>query len=240
MRFECRGLTFTYPGADKPVLENLNFSMTAPGFNAVFGPSGVGKTSFARLLAANGHRQKDQRRKDQRAKDYLFYEGLSTILYSYNLERLPGWSSTGSHLDKVCPSANKELKEELIRIFKVEPLLTSRFSQLSMGQQNRMNLIRYLIQEFDLLILDESLANVDEALRETIVLAVKALFPDKLFLYISHNLMEVARFCKDILILGHPGAEQNGLMVRGLDYGQGYVPDQKGLDRTMLEIMNAV
>ncbi len=125
-------------------------------------------------------------------------------------------------------------------MFKVDTLLTSRFSQLSMGQQNRMNLIRYLIQDFDLLILDESLANVDEALRETIVLAVKALFPDKLFLYISHNLMEVARFCKDILVLGNPGAEQNGLIVRGLDYGPGYVPDQKGLDRTMLEIMNAV
>ena len=245
MHFECRGLTFTYPGAEKPVLENLSFSMTAPGFNAVFGPSGVGKTSFARLLAGNGRkasgRRSDSRKSDgRRTEDYLFYEGLSTILYSYNQERLPGWSSTGSHLDKVCPPGKEDLKQELIRVFKLDSLLTSRFSQLSMGQQNRMNLIRYLIQDFDLLILDESLANVDEALRETILLAVKALFPDKLFLYISHNLMEVARFCKEILILGHPFAEQNGLMVRGLDYGQGYVPDQTGLDKTMLEIMNAV
>ncbi|MCG8636074.1 MAG: ATP-binding cassette domain-containing protein, partial [Desulfobacterales bacterium] len=212
-------------------------------------------TSFARLLAGNGRRGDNRRANGRRingrrangrranggqADEYLFYEELSTILYSYNQERLPGWSSTGSHLDKVCSGDKQELKQELIRVFKVDTLLTSRFSQLSMGQQNRMNLIRYLIQDFDLLILDESLANVDEALRETIILTVKELFPDKLFLYISHNLMEVARFCRDILVLGHTGAEQNGLLVRGLDYTRGYLPDQKGLDTTMLEIMNAV
>ncbi|MEH0018602.1 MAG: ATP-binding cassette domain-containing protein [Desulfobacter sp.] len=232
MRFECRGLTFTYPGADTPVLENVSFSMAAPGFNAVFGPSGVGKTSFARLLAGNGN--------GRRADDCLVCEGVSTILYSYNRERLPGWASTGRHLDRVCPPGKEALKQELVRIFNVESLLSSRFSQLSMGQQNRMNLVRYLIQEFDLLILDESLANVDEALRETIILSVKSLFPDKLFLYISHNLMEVARFCRDILVLGHSGQGRGGLMVNGLDYRQGYQADQKDLDRAMLEIMNAV
>ncbi|HCY83846.1 MAG TPA: nitrate ABC transporter ATP-binding protein [Desulfobacteraceae bacterium] len=227
MHFECTDLTFTYPGADKPVLDRLSFSMAAPGFNAVFGPSGVGKTSFARLLAGHG----------TLAEEHCRHEGLSTLLYSYNQERLPGWASTGSHLEKVCPEENTGLKDELIRIFRVESLMDARFSQLSMGQQNRMNLIRYLIQDFDLLILDESLANVDEALRETIILAMKDLFPDRLFLYISHNLMEVARFCRDILILSRG---KSGTVVRGLDYTLGYVPDPAGLDRTMLEIMNAV
>ncbi|MCG8686927.1 MAG: ATP-binding cassette domain-containing protein [Desulfobacterales bacterium] len=231
MRFECRGLTFTYPGADRPVLDDLHFSMAAPGFNAVFGPSGVGKTSFARILAGNG---------THGGENAITYDGISTILYSYNQERLPGWSSTGSHLDKVCPSEKEGLKTELINIFKVDTLLGSRFSQLSMGQQNRMNLIRYLIQDFDLLILDESLANVDEALRETIILAIKEIFPDKLFLYISHNLLEVARFCKDILVLGHPGRGKGGLVVGGRDYGPGYKPNQEEIDRSMLEIMNAV
>lgn len=231
MRFECRGLTFTYPEAGKPVLENLNFSMDAPGFNAVFGPSGVGKTSFARILAGGSTGP---------GGNALLYEGIATILYSYNQERLPGWSSTGNHLEKVCPPKNTDLKKKLIEIFKVEALLTSRYSQLSMGQQNRMNLIRYLIQDFDLLILDESLANVDEALRETIVLAIKEMFPNKLFLYISHNLMEVARFCKNILVLSRAGRGKDAVVVQGQDYKTGYTADAKSIDRSMLEIMNAV
>ncbi|MDD9303088.1 MAG: ATP-binding cassette domain-containing protein [Desulfobacter sp.] len=226
MRFECNSLTFTYPGADKPVLEDLSFSMNTPGFNAVFGPSGAGKTSFARLVAGSGK------------EDCLGFHGISTVLYSYNQERLPGWSSTGSHLDKVCAADKQRLKSELIQIFRLESLMGSRFSQLSMGQQNRMNLIRYLIQDFDLLILDESLANVDEALREIIILAMKRMFPDKLFLYISHNLLEVARFCREILILGT--SDRGSLIVQGQDYAQGYELDKKSLNRTMLEIMNAV
>ena len=231
MRFECKGLTYTYPESDTPVLESLSFSMAAPGFNAVFGPSGVGKTSFARILAGG---------ETGPGGKTLFYEGISTILYSYNQERLPGWSSTGHHLDKVCPPDKTGLKQELIRIFEVETLLGSRFSQLSMGQQNRMNLIRYLIQKFDLLILDESLANVDEALRETIILAIKEIFPDKLFLYISHNLMEVARFCRDILVLSPSGKGRGGVVTKGQDYNSGYQADPNAIDRSMLEIMNAV
>lgn len=231
MRFACKDLTFIYPEADKPVLENLSFSMDAPGFNAVFGPSGVGKTSFAKILAGGSSGP---------GGNALTYDGISTILYSYNQERLPGWACTGSHLEKVCPQKNSDLKQELIKIFKLGPLLGSRFSQLSMGQQNRMNLIRYLIQDFDLLILDESLANVDEALREKIVLAIKEMFPAKLFLYISHNLMEVAQFCKEILVLSRPGKGKGAVVVRGQDYETGYRADPQAIDRSMLEIMNAV
>jgi len=231
MWFECRGLTFTYPEADNPVLKNLTFSMAAPGFNAVFGPSGVGKTSFARILAGGNSGP---------GGNALIYEGIATILYSYNQERLPGWANTGRHLEKVCPQKNSDLKKELVKIFKVEAFLGSRFSQLSMGQQNRMNLIRYLIQDFDLLILDESLANVDEALREIIILAIKEIFPAKLFLYISHNLMEVARFCKDILVLSRPGKNKGAVVVPGQNYETGYTADPQAIDRSMLEIMNAV
>ncbi len=229
MRIECDGLKYTYPGSETAVIDNLCFSMVSPGFNAVFGPSGVGKTSLAKLLAGQANQPESK----------ISTVGIGTILYSYNQERLPGWSSTGSHLDKVCPPGKERLKNELIEIFKLKPVLDARFSQLSMGQQNRMNLIRYLIQEFDLLILDESLANVDEALRESIILAIKALFPGKMFLYISHNLMEVAKFCRDILVLSESLKQKGSFMVRGRDYKSGYILDKQGFDACMLEIMDA-
>lgn len=229
MRLECRSLDFAYPGSDTAVLKNLSFVMEEPGFNAVFGPSGVGKTSFARLLA----------RPAEKRDPGILTRDMDRVLYSYNLERLPGWSSTGSHLSKVCPKGKEDLQHRLIDIFRLGPVLDSRFSQLSMGQQNRMNLIRYLLQDFDLLILDESLANVDEKLRETILLWIKSLFPDKMFLYISHNLMEVARFCKDILVLGEASGQKRSRMIKGRDYQRGYSLDKPALDRVMLEIMNA-
>jgi len=229
MHLECNSLNFTYPGSEVSVINNLSFSMKNPGFNAVFGPSGVGKTSLAKMIA----------RMNFRFNGEIFTEKIDTILYSYNLERLPGWSSTGNHLNKVTPAGKQTLKEQLIEIFELEDILGSRFSQLSMGQQNRINLIRYLLQDFDLLILDESLANVDEKLREVIILAIKELFVDKMFLYISHNLMEVSKFCRQILVFGKPSGNKPCAMINGQDYKKGYHLNKQDLDVTMLEIMNA-
>ncbi|MFH2093909.1 MAG: ATP-binding cassette domain-containing protein [Pseudomonadota bacterium] len=230
MRIESKNLSFTYPGSQTAVIHNLCFSMENPGFNALFGPSGAGKTSLARLMASPGDRLGRQ----------IITQDVQTILYSYNLERLPGWSGIGTHLDKVTPKGKEGLKQILIDIFELNDVLTSRFSQLSMGQQNRINLIRYLLQEFDLLILDESLANVDEKLRQTIILAIKELFTDKMFLYISHNLMEVSKFCNQILVFGKTASTNGFFMTHGLNYKNHDCLDKQDLDHTMLEIMNAV
>ncbi|THB81691.1 MAG: ATP-binding cassette domain-containing protein [Desulfobacteraceae bacterium] len=229
MHLECSQLSFTYPGSDNAVIENLSFSMEKPGFKALFGPSGVGKTSLAKMIASMVPVNDGQ----------ILCQGIETVLYSYNLERLPGWSSCGNHLDKVTPEGKEMLQEQLVDIFELNEVTGSRFSQLSMGQQNRANLIRYLLQDFDLLILDESLANVDEKLREKIILSIKEIFPDKMFLYISHNLMEVSKFCSQILVFGKPGGQKQNFLIHGQDYTQGYELDKESLDHCMLEIMNA-
>lgn len=230
MRLECSNITYSYPGTDSKVLDKVNCTLSRPGFHSIFGPSGVGKSSFARLIA-------DKNRHDYLGKIEL--TNIHTILYSYNLERLPGWSSAGAHLDKVVAKENEELKQELINIFNLSSLLGSRFHQLSMGQQNRVNLIRYLLQEFDLLILDESLANVDEKLRQAIILTIKRIFPQKMFLYISHNLMEVSTFCDEILVFGGGSTGKSYCTIQGQNCCISESIDRKKVDETMLEIMNA-
>lgn len=230
MLLQCRDLAFNYAEGGKKILDGVNCSFTRPGFHSVFGPSGVGKSTFARIIAAANSHTFD---------GHIETEDVDTILYSYNLERLPGWSSTGKHLDRVVAPEKNRLKQELIRIFKIEPLLGSRFHQLSMGQQNRVNLIRYLLQDFDLLILDESLANVDEKHRQSIILSIKNLFPEKMFLYISHHLMEVSTFCDQIMVFGASSGVKSYVMVEAQNCRKFDEIDKKRRDKTMLEIMNA-
>ncbi len=257
MHLTCSGLHFTYTGSKTAVIENLSFSMTEPGFNAVFGPSGVGKTSFAKIISNTQETLKKTFKENSKekiketikrntkgdvegsVKGNIETENINSILYTYNLERLPGWSNIGHHLEKVTCQEKQELKNHLVDIFGLKDLLDLRFSQLSMGQQNRINLIRYLLQDFDLLIMDESLANVDEKLRETIILAIKELFPDRMFIYISHHLMEVSKFCRQILVFSKASVQKGHSMLIGQDYKQNYKLDKQKLDATMLEIMNA-
>jgi multiple sugar transport system ATP-binding protein len=223
MFLECSNLCFIYPNSQVKVLDKLCFRLAGPGFNAIFGPSGVGKSSLARILAGSAAPSAGKIQADH----------IGTILYSYNLERLPGWATLSQHLAAVSSPHKAELRRELIEIFGLQELMQAKFFQLSLGQRNRINLLRYLVQDFDLLIMDESLANVDEKLRETIIMQIKRLFPDKMFLSISHNLLEAAKFCKELIILR---GEEGCRMLRGLDVQAHDRVDQSGL---MLQIMNA-
>ncbi len=230
MRLELTELNYTYPGSVRNVFRQLSCQVTAPGFHALFGPSGVGKTTLAKLIAGDIKKFSGEIRLHQ----------MEHVLYTYNLERLPGWSSIQAHLAEITPAPNRQRIQELVDSFGLQPCLNSRFAQLSLGQQNRINLARYLLQDFDLLIMDESLANVDESTKEKIILKIKALYPKRCFLYISHNVVEVAKFCQQILVLRSHYKDPQAVLLQGQDFNGRQAPKEKDFEQCMLEIVNAV
>ncbi len=230
MLIECRDLSYQYPSSRIQVFEGLSFRMSSPGFHALFGPSGVGKTTLAKMISGLVKGFSGE----------INIESKSRILYTYNLERLPGWSVVGEHLNEIVPPENTKDLINLTKAFGIEECLKTRFSRLSLGQQNRTNLTRYLLQDFDLLIMDESLANVDESTRETIILEIKKMFAHKTFLYISHNVVEVAKFCREILVLRDAKKTPQVTPISGRDLTEINTPDRRALEHTMLEIVHAI
>jgi ABC-type multidrug transport system ATPase subunit len=229
MQIELDKIAFRYPQSGTPVFQDLSALIPGAGFFALFGASGVGKSTLARLLAGETPPHGGEIR----------LQGIGRVLYSYNTEKLPGWASVGEHLTRVCPPAGLERIHHLVEAFGVESCLASRFARLSLGQQNRINLTRYLLQDFDLLIMDESLANVDELTREGIITTIKAMFPERVFLYISHSVAEVARFCREIFVLRSPRRQPQLVPVAGQDLPGGGTLDRVAHEHTMLEIVHA-
>ncbi len=211
MDIRCRDLFYTYPGGTDPVFHDLNWSLAGPGFFSFFGFSGVGKSTLARLICGEIMPESGE----------LLIEGVKNILYAHNAERLPGWGTIRNHLFAVTSEGNRSLLKELIDTCRIGSCMDKSFSGLSMGQKNRVNIARYLVQDFDILILDEVLANVDEPARNRILLNLKSWFPDKTFIYISHNALEVARFSRAVLVL-----------PQGTENGVGFVHELKGLDQS--------
>ena len=225
----CRDIRFQYPGAENVLFDELTFSIQRPGFHALFGPSGIGKTTLAKIISGDIRAPAGQ----------VEISGAAPCLYTYNRERLPGWSSVGRHLEKSTPKGRESVRDDLIPVFGLAELMGMRFSTLSLGQCNRVNLLRYLLQDFGLLIMDESLANVDEPTRQTILYKIKSTFPENGFLYISHNVVEVARFCDQIIVLRGAHKSPRIQCVDGRDHKEGHPLDDVLLEASMLEIVNA-
>lgn len=228
MFLKADNITFRYEGDEADLFRKLSFEVPGPGFHALFGPSGVGKTTLIRIIAG------ELRGFSGKVSGPV---GNGT-LYSYNLERLPGWSTVRRQLEAAAPAENVETLRELVDVFGLESCMEARFGNLSLGQRNRVNLIRYLLQDFRLLMMDESLANVDEMTREQIILKIKSMFPDRCFLYISHNVTEVAKFCQKVLVLRDARKSPQVIAIRGLDFS-GEDSGEETLARAMLEIMHA-
>lgn len=90
-----------------------------------------------------------------------------------------------------------------------------------------------------MLIMDESLANVDEMTRGRIILTMKETFPGVIFLYISHNVVEVARYCQQIWVLRDDQKSPQALTIQGQDLSAPQTENLSELQRVMLEMVNA-
>ncbi len=195
------GLSFTYPGTDKPVLRNININIQAGKTLGIIGRTGSGKTTLvsliSRLLDVPG--------------GTLYIDGLDVNSISLSTLR----SSIGSvpqdtflfsdtiaeNIDFFRNRSTEEIEAaaKTARIYdsinefpqKFKTVIGERGVTLSGGQKQRVAIARAVLGSPAILVLDDCLSAVDAHTEEEILRDLKNIMKQRTSIIVSHRISAV-------------------------------------------------
>ena len=197
---------------------DVDFSLKKGSFNALFGDSGSGKTTILNVIA--GIKYADRGKIS--VLDNVWLDTAAQINLAINKRKI-GVVFQNSilfpHLtvyENLVFSKEKndslELMNELIQLFSISDLLKQFPENLSGGEKQKVAIVRSLIRNPDLLLLDEPFSAVDFQQRKELQDALLQVHQKLKFtaLVISHDIEEVVRLSDNIFMLDKGKVIKNG------------------------------
>ena len=175
------------------VLRDICFDLRHSEVGALVGPSGCGKTTILRIIAGLD----------------VDFNGTITRPLSGRLgmvfqePRLLPWRTVDDNVRLVAPSIAPEMLASLFEVLDLEAHYLHYPGELSLGLARRVALARALAIDPALLLLDDPLVSLDEALAERLRAHLATLIESRpnTTLLVTHDLQEVVRLADRIFLL---------------------------------------
>lgn len=191
-------------------LENLSFTVNPGEFIAIVGPSGCGKSTLLSMIAGLIHP----------ASGNILLNGSSVtnsssrIGYMLQKDHLFEWRSVlsnillGLEILKRVDDTSRAKAMEMLKTYGLDAFADAKPSQLSGGMRQRAALIRTLVLEPDLLLLDEPFSALDYQTRLTVADDIWSILKkeQKTAILVTHDLAEAISMADRVLVLSsRPG-----------------------------------
>lgn len=206
---EVKNLIKHYGPADAgfTAVNNISFSVKEGEVVGFLGPNGAGKTTTIQMLL--GITSLTSGSINYFGKDFHKNreESLQRINFASAFNTLQGRMTVMENLlvfaklYSVKNSRNKTM--ELVSYFKSEDLLNKTYYNMSAGQKTRINIIKSLLNDPDILLLDEPTASLDPDVADTTLSLIQDLKKSRniSLLFTSHNMDEITRICDRVIFL---------------------------------------
>lgn len=208
---EFRNLTFTYPGGERPVLENVSFKINAGESVGLVGKTGSGKTTLVDLilriynvpdgsLYIDGHDVNDVTIADIRRA--CAYVPQDNFLFSDTIENNIAFGLENPDPAMVEHAAVMADVDENIRSFKdgYQTILGERGVTVSGGQKQRISIARALLMNAPILILDDSVSAVDTKTERNILKNLRETREGMTTILIAHRISTIEKMDKIVFV----------------------------------------
>jgi len=196
VRFE--GVTFTHPGAKRPVLEGLDLEVPAGSKLGIVGATGVGKTTLIELLHRHYDPQAGRITLDGLDLRDLDPRELRRRVAVVDQDVVLFRGSIADNLRYGCPEADDEALQDAAERAQIADFIAAqpqgwetpvgeRGTALSGGQRQRLAIARALLRDPLVLILDEATSAVDVETEASLIAAVDDLFAGRTRIVVSHR-----------------------------------------------------
>jgi ABC-type multidrug transport system fused ATPase/permease subunit len=224
---ELESVTFSYPGSDRPVLENFSLKIAAHTSVAFVGATGSGKTTIVDLILGLLEPSAGRLLVDGTPIDAANQRSWQNNL-GYVPQHIYLLDDTIAHNIAFGVPPRKVDKQAVIRAAKIANLhdfVTSelpkgyatrvgeRGIRLSGGQRQRVGIARALYHNPDVLILDEATSALDTVTEKGVFEAVENVAKTKTVIMVAHRLSTI-RHCDTIYLV-----DQGRIVARGR-YGE--------------------
>ena len=204
---ELKNINYAYHTPDSRALRlrDVSFSLAPGGFTAVVGPSGCGKSTLLSLIAGLMVPESG----DIFLNGKPLTENASDIGYMLQHDHLFEWRTVyrnvllGAEINHMLNEETRKKADTLLEQYGLKPFAHARPSQLSGGMRQRAALIRTLILDPELLLLDEPFSALDYQTRLTVSDDIGQIIRQsgKTALLVTHDLSEAVSLADRVIVL---------------------------------------
>lgn len=220
-RLEVRDLSFTYPGSEKPVLDNISFVAEPGQMVALVGRSGSGKSTLANLIPRFYHHETGQILIDgvdvedytlRNLRRHIALVTQHVTLFNDTVRNNIAYGDlAGAPIEAVRQAASDAYAAEFIEKMPqgYDTLVGENGVLLSGGQRQRLAIARALLKDAPVLILDEATSALDTESERHIQAALDQVMQGRTTLVIAHRLTTIEK--ADLILV----MDQGQIVERG-------------------------